>query len=336
MNILYVGQLNYGSTCLQRMNTLQNMGHEVKGINVLNPRDASIIARVFNKLKHPIDFNNVNRLIIENIKKQNFDLLWIDKGLLISPETLETVRQISSQAKIIAFSPDDMLNPSNQSKRYLKCIPLYDYHITTKTYNVSELKELGAKEVIFTDKSFDPHFHRKINLSDVDLDKYASEVGFIGQFEKERFESMLFLAKNGIKVTVRGPSWQKHINVHPNLLVKPGFVLGVEYAKIINATKINLCFLRKVNRDVQTARSIEIPACGAFMLGERTSEHLHLFKEGEEAEFFSSVQELLEKVRYYLEAEEKRGEIALKGLERCLKSGYSHEKRLNAIIQQII
>ena len=69
------------------------------------------------------------------------------------------------------------------------------------------------------------------------------------------------------------------------------------------------------------------------MLAERTDEHLALFEEGIEAEYFDSNEELLDKVRYYLSHEDERKRIAAAGRERCVRSGYSNEDRLSKMLE---
>lgn len=64
------------------------------------------------------------------------------------------------------------------------------------------------------------------------------------------------------------------------------------------------------------------------MLAERTAEHLALFEEGHEAEFFGSDAELIDKCRRYLGDDAARTATARRGYERCLHSGYTNAARL--------
>ena len=71
------------------------------------------------------------------------------------------------------------------------------------------------------------------------------------------------------------------------------------------------------------------------MLAERTDEHLRLFKEGQEADFFSSKEELIKKVKFYLNNDNEIKRISTAGRMRCINSKYSNDERLKKIIKKV-
>jgi len=338
MRILYVGALWHGSTARHRLVALQELGYEVRGVDTTVPKrkwKRTFLTRIFGRLGCPPDLARANQQILLQIKRNAFDIVWIDKGLTVGPRTLHAIKHQYPACRLISYSPDDMLNPRNQSRRYLGCLPLYDLHVTTKSYNVGELKALGAQDVLFVGNAYDPYTHRPLALTSEEEARWGATIGFVGDYEQQRCQMMVALAESGVPVTVRGPGWERYRGRYQNLIIKSGPVWGDDYARAICATQINLCFLRKVNRDLQTTRSVEIPACGGFMLAERTEEHLALFEAGKEAEFFTDVQELIAKTKYYLTHPQERKRIADAGRERCLHSGYSNRERLRAVLHSL-
>ena len=94
-----------------------------------------------------------------------------------------------------------------------------------------------------------------------------------------------------------------------------------EYAKAISSFDICLGFLCKANRDLQTSRTVEIPACQAFLLAERTDEQRDCSRRPRRRSFSGTKEELLRKIKYYLAHPEERKRIAAAGRKRCLRSG---------------
>ncbi|MBZ0159605.1 MAG: glycosyltransferase [bacterium] len=282
------------------------------------------------------DVANDNARLLAAAKQGHWDIVWLEKALTIGPQTLVGVRKHCPVARIIGFSPDDMNGRHNQSQQFLKALPLYDYFLTTKSYNVHELGNRGCPNVVFVGNGFDPDTFRPLPVSSEDRIRLGGDVGFIGTYERERADLMYYLATQGIRVRGWGSNWGKMPWQHPNLAIENTPLYGDDFAKACATFKINLAFLRKINRDQQTTRSVEIPACGGFMLAERTDEHLELFEEGEEAEFFASREELLEKCRHYLRDNQARIRIAQRGYERCLRSGYSNSERLREALRIIL
>lgn len=349
LRILYVGALWEGGTCLQRMKVLQELGYEVIPLDTqpqtILHKENSLRHRISGKLYRwgfdkigpvvfgPQDLAHVNSQMIAIAKKNILDIIWLDKGLTVEKTTLQQIKNWQPHCKIVGYSPDDMAVRHNQSSQFLDHLSWYDHFFTTKTYGVAELKTLGCPRVHFIGNAFDKHTHYPFKIGKEERSRFGNAVGFIGDFEKYRAKSMFFLATHGIPVRIWGPNWNKCHYPHVNLLLENKPLWGLDYTRAIRSFDINLCFLRKANRDLQTTRSVEIPACGAFMLAERTDEHLALFEEGKEAEFFGSEEELLDKVKYYLAHPEERKHIAAVGYERCVKSGYSYHDRLKEILQ---
>ena len=335
LSILYVGTAS--GTCLGRARALESLGHRIRLIASGIPRTplASTLYRVGHHLDRPPDLFGANRGILRAAARERFDLLWVDRGREIRAATLRRLRRHAPGLRMLSYSPDDMMSRHHTSVAYRACIPIYDLHVTTKSYNVAELRDLGARNVVFVDKGYDPGVHRPIELTVADRERFACDVGFVGYFEEDRSRMMLRLAESGVPVVVHGPRWSHLAGAHPNLMIRGGYLDGDDYAKAICATRINLGFLRKSARDLQTARSVEIPACAGFMLAERTDEHRRLFQEGVEAEFFEGFEELLEKCRQYLTHETERAAIAAAGRRRCLEGRYDNAARLTAILEQL-
>jgi spore maturation protein CgeB len=342
MKILSVGPLNgLTSTCAHRHKVLVKLADKIDAVNT-QKKPISLWYRIAHHLflmglpvKLP-DNSNANKEMRQLVSQNEYDIVWIDKGLTITRDTLLYIKRRSPETKIVSYTGDTMSLRHNQSQDYLECIAHYDCHITTKSYILEDMRKLGAKHVRFVNNGYDSVFYYPRELSPADMVSFGEDVGFIGMWEKERCESILFLARNGIRVRVFGGGrWKKYKNYHPNLTVTTHGLYSEDYPKALQSFKISLCFLRKMNFDRQTNRTMEIPACGGFMLAERTDEHSAMFEEGKEAAFFSSDEELLEKCRYYLTHEEERKKIALAGTERCKKSGYSNEEMIKRILQQI-
>lgn len=327
-----MGDLHEGGTCLDRLRALQRLGHSVEGLDAARFRpDNRLLASIHNRLKPRFQLASFNRAVLERIAASPaLDMVWIDKGVWVFPET---VREIKQEHHVLAvhFTPDAQFM-FNQSRHFVSAVPHYDHLITTKSFELQLYVDAGAPNVIFTQQSFCPdRYSKPTSVSD------SVPIGFIGHYEKHYDRVVRELAAK-TEVGVWGDSWlrgrfARRIRRH---YVRGGSVFGADYVNYLASFQIGLGLLSKYFPEQHTTRSFEIPAAGTFLLAERSDEHLEFFSEGEEAEFFDSTDELLDKAAYYLENEASRRSIAAKGRERCLTGGYDTDTVLNKVIDQMI
>ncbi|MGO9119722.1 MAG: glycosyltransferase [Desulfomonilaceae bacterium] len=335
LKILYVGP--DGGTCRSRRKALESQGHNViqisfyKNAGLSSSWAYSFYARA---LVGPA-VSRFNQEILQRAK-EGIDWVWVDKGILIFPDTIKQLRR--KPVFLIHHLTDDFLNPRHwMTYRYYKK-SLFDYHIhlSTNIHNVQELRQVGVSFPIQTHLGFDPDLCRPHGRDAACLEEFSSDAAFVGFWRPHLDEFLLPLVENGIELRVWGSRWirsphrKKYIG-HADFHVVP----DQHYASVYTSSKIGLCFLNRDNRNTSTGRSFEIPATGTFMLAERTDEHRSFYREGSEAEFFDSPEELLDKVIFYLKHDAERRRIARAGQLRSLNSGYSYYERIKTDLENI-
>lgn len=344
MRILSIGTFStYGisNTCLHRNWALKELA-DVDEIDSSLMRFEflyRVLSFLFRKriISIPFNYRSLNKTIMKMVETNKYDVIWIDKGIHIKAKTLQFIKKTSKGTLIVGYSPDNMAERHNQSVHFLQSFHLYDYYVTTKSYTIDALKQLGCEKIIFVNNAYEPQFHHPYSLTCEERQRLGGQIGFIGAWEKERCTSILYIAQKGLPVRVwGGGKWLNYKGLYPNLKIEDVGLFSEDYNKALSAFDISLCFLRKVNFDVQTTRTMEIPACKSMLMAERTDEHKMLFAEDYEAVYFSGDEELYEKCKYYIEHPTERQAITENGYKRCISSGYSNKETLKRVLDLVV
>jgi spore maturation protein CgeB len=103
----------------------------------------------------------------------------------------------------------------------------------------------------------------------------------------------------------------------------------------VGGAKIMFNLVRRSNRDDHVMRTFEIPACGGFMLADRTEGQRAFLAEDREAVYFSTIDEMIEKIRYHLPRDAERRRIAEAGHRRITSGQNTYADRLKSIIEMV-
>jgi spore maturation protein CgeB len=189
---------------------------------------------------------------------------------------------------------------------------------------------VGYNELGYDDKLCHP-----VRLVEAD-EEFLSEIFFIGHWEPNTEKHVCALVDAGLPIIVRGPGWLARDGKSvPKGVVVSDAIYGEDYAKAINGGKIGLGIFSKWNRNATAGRAFEIPACGTFMLAQKTSVLEKLYEDGKDVVFFSNIEELVRQAKHYLESDAEREKIALAGRDRCLRNSCSWRDRVRQVLEDL-
>ncbi|MDO8557213.1 MAG: glycosyltransferase [Candidatus Jorgensenbacteria bacterium] len=338
MKVIIVGKGARGGVESFILKAFIQSGVETKFLDSDKYFAQSVFNRIFNKIRRTPKYWGVksfNDAVIKEAEEFTPDFILFFKPVLILPSTLVKLKAVT---KTFSWYPDYIPTKKSASTYFFDSIPLYDCHLSFNFANVEELKKLGAKRSLFLPCAADLDCHGPVAASDEEKKELGADIVFMGTYANEkRAEYLERLCKDGYDIKIYGDGWEKHPKnscLRQKNCIQFKALYCKDMSKVLNSSKISLSFVREYNKKVVTfcCRIYEIPASGGFMLHQRALKTDEVFKEGEEAAFFSSYEEMREKIDFYLKNEELRKKIVQKGKERVLRE-YLFIHRVQSIIE---
>ena len=299
----------------------------------------TLLGRIERRFLWGPGIQRIHRALIAQVKQERPDVLLLYQGHYFPASIVQHLKKFTF---VVGYHNDDPFGPRQSMLRFrhlLPALPFYHGFHVYRTINVAEALAHGSPQVGLLLPYFIPwlDYPRVLNTTQQHL--WGCDVVFAGHYEPDkRVDCIIQAVRQNIHLRVYGGErfWRKALPADIYARVGPTKALGPEpYRLALSGAKIGACFLSKWNRDDYTRRTFEIPACGLFLLSERTAWMEENFKAGVEADFFSSPEEFVEKIVFYLHNETLRQRIAHAGRQKVMAEGHDIHARLRQWLRDV-
>jgi spore maturation protein CgeB len=279
-------------------------------------RKAGLMAKQFEK----------NCIQVMSIQKDfNADLIIVVKCTNLSAKILKELHR--SGAAIVQINTDHpQMDPGLKNGVYLSALKEYDLVVTFARLLIPVYYQMGAKRVYRLPFAYDPEIHKPVTLNDSERDIFTSSISYLGAwgfFQQQWLEPLL---PYGLKIF--GGLWHNLPFRHPlRSCVNLYRGWGEEMAKVCAGSQIVVNLMRAEHACAHSMKTFEIPACGGFMLTNRTEEQKEFFQEDTEAVYFDTQNELIDRVNFYLANSNARDRIREAGIRAAMLHTYLERAR---------
>lgn len=276
----------------------------------------------------------LSQMVLETVLEKKIDMLVCLAQAPVSGRVLEEMRK-KGIVTVMWFVEDcGRFSAWQHISRY------YDYMflIQRDTY-LEKVKQAGAGRAIYLPVACDPSVHSPVDLAAEEKQRWGSLLSFLGAGYNNRLHVFATLAQHDFKIW--GTEWP---NCPPfdRLVQEQGRRISpAEYNKIFNASTINLNLHSSSERDGVDStgdfinpRTFELAAAGAFQLVDKRSLLGECFDLDSEIATFSTVDEMHERIRYYVAHPEERQEIITASKNRVLRD-HTYVQRMKTLLSSV-
>ncbi|MER9052101.1 glycosyltransferase [Mesorhizobium sp. M0923] len=336
MKAVFVAQLGVGDTGAGLAQGFRELDWAVQDVDIRQyiPRATKAWqSRLAARLLRGSVIREYQNTVLDVCRSFRPDVMITVKGDAISSQTVTTLRTMG--IKNVLFYPDvDFDHPGVDEEKFRE----FDLIVTTKSFHIPYLeRKLGSGRVAFVPHGFSPAVHRPIYRRMSDSER-TSDVLYAGNHSayKQLWLENLIRANDRVGLTILGSRWKQRILKSPLYGQRVlGALHNAAYAEAIQGAKINIAVhfgkTKSGWEDLVSKRSFEIPACMGFMLHIDNPEIRELFDVGREIDVFSSVDELSDKIDFYLARPDLRADMIERAFRRAVP-GYSFSSRAEQIV----
>lgn len=325
----------FGATGQSLAEGLRRLRWDVDEVNLRAHLNGSrhLANRLIGRMLLPAFEDSYNSAVLEAALRAKADVFLTTKGAHIRAETLIKLNKIG--VKCILHYPDVSYDHASFHKA---TVPLYDLIVTTKSFQIETLLSNHCSRVVYIPHGYNPEVNRPRveGISEVD---YEVDIGYIGNHsaDKQHWLEAVAAALPGVNMRIIGARWGSATALAPHLA---GRSLRGDFAsRAIQTSRINLAIhMGKAGsegwEDLVSRRTFEIPACKGFMLHVDNPEVRGLYDVGSEIDVFSTPQELVEKIGFYLPRPELRAQMIERAHARAVPA-YGYHERAKTIAREI-
>jgi len=258
------------------------------------------------------DFADLNRSLLDTVERERPNvLLSVQLHYEIWLETLEIIKARGDVATV-CWTTDDSWKYDEFSRIVGRA-----YHAMTTTYEhvLPAYHRDGINNVLLTQWAANAETLQE----PLPASACRFKVSFVGAAHGDRRKRVSALRSAGIEVSCFGHGW-------------PAGSVGAErIAEIMRESVISLNFSNSKGLNQIKARTFEVPGAGGFLLSEEALRLTEFYTPGKEIETFSNMDELVDKIKYFLSHPEDRNRIAYAGFERT-KLEHTYDARMKEVV----
>ncbi len=269
----------------------------------------------------------INKSLIQRTKEEKPDILLLLKADTILAETLYEIKK-STNSIIINVFPD---NPLYMGK-FESILPCHLF-FAKDSYAVDAVRKTGYKNIHFLPQCTDPDVHTPMRIKDEKHRFFQSEISLIGSMYPYRLE--LIKQLKDYKPKIWGKGWQKSDDAEIKKLYMGMDIRGDDKAMAISNSKISLNPHHPLN-DIfgVNRRTYDIAACKGFQLADLKEDMHHSYAVNDEIVCYSTLEELREKLNYFINHSDEREIIAEKAYNKTLKY-HTYYHRAKEILEYV-